>query len=164
MLNVDTPSVEQLWESTAETLVAMGAPLAGFRPQLHGSLESALARSLEFSRTNATLLRVLPIVLARWWRRLDWARLEQEARELGALETLGMLTELTASLANAPELAERARVWWRPVSEATFFFAPRNVFDEELARARTPLLARRWGYLMNMGDDSFRSLFERHAG
>ena len=110
MLSADTPLVEQSWQSTAETLVAMGAPLAGFRPQLNGSPESAVARGLTFARTNATLLRVLPIVLARWWKTLDWARLEQEARELGALETLGMLTELTGSLANAPELAERARL------------------------------------------------------
>ena len=163
MLSVDTPLAEQCWQGTVETLVAMGAPLAGFRPQLHGSPESAVARSLTFSQTNATLLRVLPIVLARWWKTLDWARLEQEARDMGALDTLGMLTELTGSLANAPELAERARAWWRPVSAETFFFAPRNVFAEELARARTPALARRWGYLMNMGEDSFRSLFERHA-
>jgi hypothetical protein len=34
----------------------------------------------------------------------------------------------------------------------------------ELAEHRTPPVARRWGFLMNMGEDSFRALYERHAG
>src|SRR5260370_1309172 len=126
MHSVATVLPEQSWEATAETLVAMGAPLAGFRAQTRMPPETALTRGLAFARTNATLLRVLPVVLARWSKRLDWDQLEEEARGLGALDVLGMLTELTGSLAGAPELTERARRWWQPAAEARFFFAPRN--------------------------------------
>jgi hypothetical protein len=31
------------------------------------------------------------------------------------------------------------------------------------ARKNTPRVARRWGYLMNMGLDSFASAFAKHA-
>jgi hypothetical protein len=32
-----------------------------------------------------------------------------------------------------------------------------------LARGKTPPLARRWGYLMNMDLDSFASAFRKHG-
>ena len=126
-------STDVSWPATAETLVAMGAPLAGFRPQASLTPEVALVQGLLFARTNATLLRALPVVLARCWRTLDWLRVEQEARARGALDTLGMLAELTGLLAEAPELTERARPWWQPAREARFFFPTRNSFDRELA-------------------------------
>ncbi len=152
------------WEATAETLVAMGAPLSGWRPNRRLEPEAALAFALRFSSTDASLLRSLPVVLARTWRDLDWGKLENSARAQGSLALLGMLTELTASLAGLPQLAEKARSWWRPPHEPHHFFRPRNQFDRELAEHRTPPVARKWGFLMNMGEDSFRALYERHAG
>jgi hypothetical protein len=32
-----------------------------------------------------------------------------------------------------------------------------------LARKKTPAVARRWGYLMNLGLDSFASVFRKHG-
>lgn len=152
------------WEATAETLVALGAPLTGWRPNRRLAPEAALAFALRFASTDASLLRSLPVVLARTWRDLDWGKLEDSARAQGSLPLLGMLTELTASLAGLPQLAEKARRWWRPPREQLHFFLPRNQFDRELAEHRTPPVARKWGFLMNMGEDSFRALYERHAG
>ena len=73
-----------------------------------------------------------------------------------------MLLELTGKLADAPALQERAERLWSRRSTTEFFFSPKNQFDEELTRERTPPFARRWGFLLNMGEDSFRGLFERH--
>jgi hypothetical protein len=78
------------------------------------------------------------------------------------VETLGMLAELTGELADAPALKERGARLWSARGTPKFFFSPKNRFDEELARERTPAFARRWGFLLNMGEDSFRGLFERH--
>ncbi len=103
-------------------------------------------------------------MLARTWRELDWTKLENSARAQDSLALLGMLTELTASLAGLKELGEKARGWWRAPRETRHLFPPRNDFDRELAEHRTPPVARRWGFLMNMGEDSFRTLYERHAG
>ena len=66
--------------------------------------------------------------------------------------------------AGLKELGEKARRWWRPPRETRHLFRPRNDFDRELAEHRTPPVARKWGFLMNMGEDSFRALYERHAG
>ena len=163
-ITMDAPERANDWEATAETLVALGAPLSGWRPNRRLAPETALALALRFASTDASLLRSLPIVLARTWRELDWSKLENSARAQNSLALLGMLTELTASLAGLEELGEKARRWWRPPRETRHLFRPRNDFDRELAEHRTPPVARKWGFLMNMGEDSFRALYERHAG
>jgi len=164
METMDVPGQANDWAATAETLVALGAPLSGWRPNRRLAPEVALAFALRFASTDASLLRSLPVVLARTWRELDWSKLENSARAQDSLALLGMLTELTASLAGLKELGEKARRWWRPPRETRHLFRPRNDFDRELAEHRTPPVARRWGFLMNMGEDSFRALYERHAG
>ncbi len=161
---MDVPEQANDWAATAETLVALGAPLSGWRPNRRLAPEAALAFALRFASTDASLLRSLPVVLARTWRELDWTKLENSARAQDSLALLGMLTELTASLAGLKELGEKARGWWRAPRETRHLFPPRNDFDRELAEHRTPPVARRWGFLMNMGEDSFRTLYERHAG
>ena len=105
--------------------------------------EAALAFALRFASTDASLLRSLPVVLARTWRELDWNKLESSARAQGALDLLGMVTELTASLADVKELGEKARPWGSPPRETRHLFRPRNEFDRELAEHRAPPVARR---------------------
>lgn len=151
------------WEATAQTLVALGAPLTGWKANQVLSPDLAFLNGLEFAKENATVLRALPLVLARQWRRFDWARLEQAARERGLLALLGMVSELTAALADLPELARWAQKFWEPASKPRHLFGVRNEFERELAEVRSPAVARKWGFLMNMGEDSFRALYERHA-
>jgi len=149
---------------TAETLVAMGAPLAGWAARPHLAPEEALATGLQLASEDATVLRVLPLVLAKNWTRLDWQSLEHLVRERNLLELLGMLVELTGQLTHAPELSRKARTWWSPNPKPKFLFSPRNRFDRELAEHGSPAIAKRWGFLVNMGEDSFRSVLERHLG
>jgi len=163
METMDVPEQANDWAATAETLVSLGAPLSGWRPHRRLAPEAALASALLFASTDASILRSLPVVLARTWRELDWSKLEKSARAQDSLALLGMLTELTASLAGLKELGEKARRWWTPPRETRHLFHPRNDFDRELAEHRTPPVARKWGFLMNIGEDSFRALYERHA-
>ncbi len=126
---MDAPEQVNEWEATAETLVALRAPLSGWRPYRRLAPEAALAFALRFASTDASLLRSLPVVLARTWRELDWSKLENSARAQDSLALLGMLTELTASLAGLEELGEKARRWWTPPRETRHLFRPRNDFD-----------------------------------
>ena len=99
-----------------ETLAAAGAPLAGVRALATIPLEQALAAGLVLSRSDATLLRSLPVVLARAARALDWVAMERLAREADVLAVLGLVAELAGRLANLPELERRASTWWSPPS------------------------------------------------
>jgi len=48
-------------EAVGQSLVAYGAPLAGWDGVVHMSLEAALVAGLGLARENATVLRVLPV-------------------------------------------------------------------------------------------------------
>jgi hypothetical protein len=150
-------------DSVYESLVAYGAPLANWAPRLHLRLEEVLPWALRLARGNATVLRVLPLVLARHATELDWELLEDRARAVGQEAELGFLLELTAELTARDELAHRAErfVDARP-EQPRYFFEPRGERDRKLAELRTPLVARRWGLLLNMPEESFSSLLARH--
>jgi hypothetical protein len=152
------------WPTVAETLVAFGAPLGAWSPRAHLPLEQALVAGLVQSRADATVLRALPVVLLRNWRDLAWPALEQSARQAGVTSALGMLVELTAKLAGVPDLEAKVAGWPRPTRDPEPYFPSRNRFDAELVAERTPAVARAWGFLMNVGEDSFRRLLETHVG
>ena len=43
------------------------------------------------------------------------------------------------------------------------FFSPTTERERKLAEMRTPEVARKWGFCMNMGMDSFESMFKKGA-
>lgn len=148
-------------------LAASGAPLlvsqrvSGRMP----SLEKVLAQALTLAHDDATVTRVLPLVLWAQRDRLDYDRLVREATRLNERQTLGFFLELTGRLARdhrfaslSRRLRDRRRSRLRP-----FFARPHGRMALAAARRKTPRLARRWGYLMNMGLDSFASAFAKHT-
>ncbi len=147
-------------------LTTLGAPLlvslevSGRMP----SLEKALAEALTLSHDDATVARVLPLVFWAQRDRVDYDRLVREATRLNERQTLGFFLELTGRLARDHRLAslsrrlrDRRRSRVRP-----FFSRPHGRMALAAARRKTPSLARRWGYLMNMGLESFASAFAKH--
>jgi hypothetical protein len=147
-------------------LAAVGAPLlvaqgASDRPP---SLEEVVAQGLALSHDDATVARVLPVVLWTQRDRLDEHRLVEEAARLDERQTLGFFLELTGRLARndrfsalSSSLRDRRRSRVRP-----FFERPHGRMALAAARKNTPPVARRWGYLMNMGMVSFASAFAKH--
>jgi len=128
------------------------------------SLEKALAEALTLSHDDATVARVLPLVFWAQRDRVDYDRLVREATRLNERQTLGFFLELTGRLARDHRLAslsrrlrDRRRSRVRP-----FFARPHGRMALAAARRKTPSLARRWGYLMNMGLESFASAFAKH--
>jgi hypothetical protein len=128
-------------------------------------LEEVLAEGLALSHQDATVARVLPLVFWRHRGRLDEDALVDAATRRNERQALGFFLELTGHLGGDSRwesLAERLRD--HRLSRARPFFA-RAVgrMSLALARRRTPALARRWGFLMNMDLESFASAFTKHG-
>lgn len=149
-------------------LVKFGAPLA-----VHGEtnvdlpVEEALVAGLNLSRRDATVARVLPVVFAKNRNSVDWDRLEFRARQQGVLQPLGLFLDLTGSLLNNNSLKRRAKHFMdhrRKHLEHFFLNAKPNRFEQMLAEANTPKVARDWKYLMNVNMDSFESAFKKNMG
>jgi hypothetical protein len=148
-------------------LAAAGAPLSSPRPKTPPpDLEAALAEALALSHRDATVARVLPLVLWRQRSRLDLERLVHEASHRDERSALGYFLELAGQLGGDPALVEAARRLHdrRRTKARPFFAGPLGPRAAAAARRNTPKEALRWGYLTNMGLDSFRAMFEKFAG
>jgi hypothetical protein len=148
-------------------LAAAGAPLLVARPARGRMppLEEVLADALGLSHQDATVARVLPVVIWRHRQRLDHGRLVRAATRRNERQTLGFFLELTGLLGGDHRLAflseglrDHRRTRARP-----FFTRAQGRMALALAERRTPALARRWGYLMNMDLDSFASPLGKHG-
>jgi hypothetical protein len=153
-------------ETVRGWLAAVGAPLLVSRPA-KGALpvvEEVLADAVALSHRDAAVARVLPLVLWRHRDTLDHEELVRQVSARNERQALGFFLELTGSLGGDPRLMARARRLRdrRRTRARPFFAVPPGRRALALARSRTPALARRWGYLMNMGLESFTSTFEKH--
>ncbi len=153
-------------EKVRAWLSAAGAPLLVSRPARGPvpPLEEALAEGVALSHRDAAVARVLPLVLWRHKDGLDFEELVRQATLRNERQALGFFLELTGSLGGDHGLQARARRLRdrRQTRERPFFAPAPGPRALALARARTPALARRWGYLMNMDLASFASPFGKH--
>ena len=146
------------------SLAAHGAPLLGEEPKIVFPLEETILRGLKAARNDATVLRVLPVVIAKNAKAIDWADLTERAHRMNLRAELGMLLDLTAEVANLPDLRSRADA----LSDARrtrprYFPFVEGAFERELAAKRSPEAARRWHFLMNMTEESFRETVRKHV-
>lgn len=147
-------------------LAAVGAPVgAPRRNPPPADLEATLADGLVLAHRDATLARTLPLVFWRQRDRYDLDRLVAQASRRGERFALGLFMELAGRLGHEPALLEAARRLRdrRRTAVRLFFTRPHGPFAMTLTRRNTPQVARRWGYLMNMTVDSFRTLFDKFA-
>lgn len=145
-------------------LAGLGAPLGS--PVDRGpvpSSEDVLAEALSLAHRDAGVARVLPLLLWRERDRLDFERLARAASRLDEKHALGYFLELAGRLGNEPRLASAASTLRdrRRIRPRLFFAGPHGPRALAATRRNTPPAARRWGYLMNMGVDSFRSAFDK---
>jgi hypothetical protein len=147
-------------------LAALGAPLGGPAPRSrHLSAEEVLAQGLVLAHHRPTVARVLPVAFWRQREKLDYESLEQAATQRDERQALGFYLELTGQLGGDRRLVRRAsglrdgrRTALRP-----FFSAGRGPLALAAAREKSPALARRWGFLMNMELESFATAFRKHV-
>lgn len=148
-------------------LANAGAPLGS--AELKGPappVELVVAEALSLSHRDATVARVLPFVLWRQRSHLDLDRLLREATRRDERQALGCFLELAGQLGAESQLVEAARAMHdkRRKKARMFFAGPHGPRAMAATRRNTPKQALRWGYLMNMGLDSFSSTFEKFAG
>jgi len=156
------PETVRVW------LARLGAPLYGALAAPDGPMprpEYVLAEALELSREDATVARVLPLALWRTRPGLDMAELRRLATERGHGRTLGFFLELTAELSGDRSLARAARPLRprRQPRRAAQFFPVRSRLERRLAEKKTPEVARRWNFRMNMSLESFATIFRKAA-
>ena len=157
------PELVQAW------LAHLGAPLYGTTAVKAADVpppERVLAEALPLARRDATVARALPMGFYRARKRLDFRLLRRLARERGQGRALGFFLELTAELSGDAGLAREARplaVDARRRKRASQFFKLRSAMERRLAALKTPPVARRWGFRMNMSADSFASMFRKAA-
>ncbi|HVO10740.1 MAG TPA: hypothetical protein VMX54_08345 [Vicinamibacteria bacterium] len=147
-------------------LAEAGAPLGVAASEApRPSVEEVVVRALELAHRDSTVARVLPLVLWRERSQLDLEVLRREATRRNEGPALGYFLELAGRLGNDPSLlaaSTRLRDKRRRRVKA-FFAGPHGPRAVTAMRRNTPREARRWGFLMNMGVDSFRTTFEKFA-
>jgi hypothetical protein len=161
-----TESKERRDLSVRSALAAVGAPVGVLRrTPPPADLEATLADGLVLAHRDATLARTLPLVFWRQRDRFDLDRLVAQASRRGERFALGLFLELAGRLGQEPTLVQAARRLQdrRRTAVRLFFTRPHGPFALALARRSAPRVARRWGYLMNMPLDSFRTLFDKFA-
>jgi len=153
-------------EQVRRWLATVGAPLGSPEPTTPVPiLEEVLAEGVKLSHRDATVARVLPVALWRRRKHVNLDRLVLEATRRDERPALGYFLELAGSLGGDATLVEAARALkdGRRRRVRMFFHGPHGRYALALTVRNTPKEARRWGYLMNMGLDSFRSVFEKFA-
>lgn len=147
-------------------LASIGAPLAAAEASSFAlPLERGLAEVLSLAHRDPTVARVLPLVLWRHRERLDFDRLRREAARRDEDQSLGLFLMLAGRISNEQQLVQAAApLRDRRRRRVRMFFSGHHGSRALAAtRRNTPPEARRWGFLMNMGVDSFRSTFAKFA-
>jgi hypothetical protein len=141
-------------------LVALGAPLRGVAARKVPTEEqmNVLARGVELARRDPTVARTLPLCFWRLRDQLDAKELESAMSRAEDKHALAFFLELTGELGGDRRLvglAENLRD--RRLTSVRDFF---QLGSRERTAREFPL-AEKWGFKMNMGLDSFSSLFEK---
>lgn len=153
-------------ESVRTWLAAVGAPIVAFRSSAAlPRLEVVLAEAVKLSHRDSTVARVLPFVLWQHRNDLDFDRLAVEVTRSDERQALGCFLDLAGLLGGDAALARVARNLKdkRRKRERIFFDGSHGRYASRLARRNTPARARRWGFLMNMDLDAFKSVFDKFA-
>jgi hypothetical protein len=125
-----------------------------------------LADALVLAHHSPTVARVLPVAFWRQRDKLDYQRLERAATQRDERQALGFYLDLTGQLGGDRRLVRRARGLRdrRRTALRPFFLGARGLFARAAAQKRSPAVARRWGFLMNMELESFATAFRKHVG
>ena len=160
-------NLKQLDEQEVEAhLFALGAPLGGARvTQKSLSLEEALVAGVMLAHKNSTVARVLPVVMAKNVSHFDFERLFFLARKEKVSRGLGFLLDLTGTLSSSRKLKKLAlKLMDKRVKTRKPFFvltSKKGKYALLLEEQNTPELAKKWHFSMNMGLDSFSSLYKK---
>jgi hypothetical protein len=127
-------------------------------------LEEALAEGLVLAHRDPTVVRALPVAFWRQRDRWNRDRLIEAATRRNERQALGFFLDLSGRLGGDPRcsaLANRLRDRRRSRAQP-FFWGRKGHLALALSRKKSPPLALRWGYLMNMTLDTFAAVFTKY--
>lgn len=150
-------------EVTRQRVAALGAPVVVARTRRDDApLEETLVAGVALAHKDPALARSLPVAFYRQADRLDGERLAVLARERSEKAAVGLFLDLTAELTGDRRFSTWARALRdRRVHARRPFFHTGAAAQATARPDRSPPVARRWGYRLDLGLDDFRSLFEK---
>jgi hypothetical protein len=171
MLQEQTSNNKPSEEALLYYLVQFGAPLMREFAEAYPVLDkkTVFEGALELVHQDPTLTRCFPLVVEQ---NRDFFENREELRHLSTTpkttKTLGFFLELTGELAGAQTLLEEAQALYGTVEKASElepFFEKKKMSRRArlVAEETTPQAARKWGFLLNIGMDSFASHFRKFS-
>ncbi len=160
------PHKDKEAQEVRRRLKTLGAPLNGRAMRRSNvDVEQTLADGVRLARWDATVARVMPLCL--WHQRcaVNWKRLLASVYGSQEKHALGFFLELTTELSGDERFKSCAAMLRdkRVRTIHNFFMGPKTASAIELAEAKTPVVARDWGFRMNLEYESFQSTFDRFA-
>ena len=149
---------------TRAQVAALGAPVVVARKVKRAPpVEETLVAGVVLAHRDPAVARSLPVAFFRQADHLDVDRLLTLARERSEKAAVGMFLDLTAALSGDRRFAAWAREFRdRRVHASRPFFHTRAATLQAAAQPdRSPALARRWGFRLDLSLDDFRSLFDK---
>ena len=121
-----------------------------------------MARASNLAASDASVARAFPVFLHKVSSNLDFDALKEESRKLGNKHRVGFFLDLAGELGQDRVLKNAAKDFFdsRKKLQKSFFMNP-SKYSRKLADERTPDLARKWGWSMNMGLDAFESTYQK---
>jgi len=124
--------------------------------------ERVLVDALVASHKESVFALVLPVVLWKLRTSLNLEFLRELALKRGESRSLGFFLDMTGTLGKSPKLCQQANSFRKVRMKQVYFFNEGTTsYGKKLAALRTPDVARKWNFLMNMTMDSFASSFQK---
>lgn len=163
---VSDPHEDKDAQDVRRRLKTLGAPLNGrAMRRANVDVEETLVAGVKLARQDATVARVMPLCLWHERSNVDWKKLLASVHGAEEKHTLGFFLELTTEL-SGDERFKSCAVMLRDKRVRTvhdFSMGRKTSSARELAEAKTPQVARDWGFRMNMESESFQSTFDKFA-
>jgi DNA-binding transcriptional ArsR family regulator len=153
----------------SDRLQELGLPMVGDLSALRNETvqddEELVVKAVCKAKGNPTLARSLPVVLVNVLPNVNPHRLHFWANKNKVKKELGFFIALTAHLSNEPALKKMAKLFFdKRWSKPEYFLETEKGargFQARLVESNTPSLAKTWKLKMNLGLDSFESLFNK---
>jgi hypothetical protein len=153
------PLAEPRDDKLRQMLVALGAPLRGVKPAAVAPAQTlaVLVEAARLARRDATVARTLPVCVWNHRAQLDAKALQALRVAPEDKHALAFFLELAGDLGGDRRLVGLAEgLRDARLSQTRPFFAA-----DTATTARDFALAKKWGFMMNMDLESFRSLFTK---
>ena len=167
VLNLLGHKVDRGVDKRYRSLTELGAPLVEENPEEKGKvLEDLLCQKVAQSKNDATLLRVLPLVLLKTVNQLNLELLLAYSRKHKVTREMGFLLDLTSYLSDSNQFKKWSKRFKdRRRQKGVFYFhrdRDAGPYKQALLDDRTPKLARKWHLKLNMDLASEQKFMEKY--